>query len=170
MDGDDVGIATCKVTVYDSEPEKIQGGKALSSENDVSSGTIAQDEADKSTDSTASSRSVEGNSAESVTSAAKKKQTIKAKLTTKTIKASKLKKKKQTIKNAITVINGYGAITYSRVSSGSSKALTINKKGVITVKKKTKKGTYKLKVKITAAGDGTYKSATKTVTVKVNVK
>jgi hypothetical protein len=48
--------------------------------------------------------------------------------------------------------------------------LTISKAGKITVKKKTKKGTYKLTVQVTASGDKEYKSASKAVTVKVKVK
>jgi len=44
------------------------------------------------------------------------------------------------------------------------------KTGKITVKKKLKKGTYKIKVKVTAAGNDNYNSLTKTVTFKVKVK
>ena len=48
---------------------------------------------------------------------------------------------------------------------------TFNKKnGKFTVKKGTKKGTYKIKVKVTAKGNKTYKAASKTVTVKIVVK
>ena len=36
--------------------------------------------------------------------------------------------------------------------------------------KGTKKGTYKMKVTVTAAGNASYKAGTKTVTVKVKVK
>ena len=42
--------------------------------------------------------------------------------------------------------------------------------GKLTVKKGLKKGSYPIKVKVTAAGNGNYKSAAKTVTVKVVVK
>ena len=60
-------------------------------------------------------------------------------------------------------------------NSKSKKALSFNaKNGKITVKKGTKKGTYKMKVTVTAAGTNTddpqYKSGTKKVTVKVVVK
>ena len=44
------------------------------------------------------------------------------------------------------------------------------KTGKITVKKKLRKGLYRVKIKVTAAGNGTYKPVTKTVTVKVRVR
>ena len=51
------------------------------------------------------------------------------------------------------------------------KALKINAKtGKITVKKKTKKGTYKMNVTVTAAGNGNYNAKVQTVTVKIRVK
>ena len=42
--------------------------------------------------------------------------------------------------------------------------------GKVTVKKKLKKGTYKIKVKVTAAGNSNYKALTRTVTFKIKVK
>ena len=55
--------------------------------------------------------------------------------------------------------------------TSSSKKLTVNaKNGKITVKKGTKAGTYKVKVKVTAKGTAYYKSKSKTVTVVVAVK
>lgn len=94
------------------------------------------------------------------------KMTVKA--ATKKLKAKKVKKAKQTVK-AITVKNAQGKVTYKKVSG--SKKLTVNAKtGKITVKKGTKKGTYKINVKVTAAGNGNYKAASKTVTVKIKVK
>ena len=89
----------------------------------------------------------------------------------KTVKLSKVKKKKQVVKKAIIVKNAKGTITYTRVNKGSSKYLTINKKtGNITVKKGIKKGTYKIKVKVSAAGNSSYQTGSKTVTVRVKVK
>ncbi len=45
------------------------------------------------------------------------------------------------------------------------------KTGKITVKKGTKKGTYRIKVEVMAAGNGNYlASKAKTVSVKVKVK
>ena len=42
--------------------------------------------------------------------------------------------------------------------------------GAITVPKGTKKGTYKVKIEATAAGDANHKRASKTVTVTIKVK
>lgn len=81
----------------------------------------------------------------------------------------------QTVK-AITVKDNKGKVTYKLVKSGITKKIRklvkINSKGVITIKKwkKAKKGTYKIKVKITAAGNSAYNAKTITKTVKVKVK
>ena len=93
---------------------------------------------------------------------------MKVKATAKTVKVAKVKKKKQTVA-PLKVTGAAGKVTYKKASG--AKALTINSKtGKVTVKKGTKKGTYKIKVKVTAVGDGTYKKGTKTVTVTVKVK
>ena len=64
-----------------------------------------------------------------------------------------------------------GTVTYARVADGSSKYLSVSKTtGKVTVKKGTKAGTYKIKVKVNAAGDGTYAAKSTTVTVTVKVK
>lgn len=87
----------------------------------------------------------------------------------KTVTASKVKKAAQTVTKAVTVKSAQGKVTYAK--SSGSKNLTINKtSGKITVKKGTKKGTYKIKVKVTAAGSSNYKSGSKTVEVTVVVK
>ena len=44
------------------------------------------------------------------------------------------------------------------------------KTGKITVKKGVKKGTYKLKIKVTAAGNEKFNAGSKTVVVKIRVK
>ena len=97
---------------------------------------------------------------------------LKIKAKTATSKYSKLKKKNQTLKvsEVIKVIKkGQGKVTYAKTSG--NKKITINKKtGKITVKKGTKKGTYKIKVKVTAAGNNNYKKGSKIVTVKVKIK
>lgn len=93
---------------------------------------------------------------------------VKAKASTKTVKYKKAKKKAQTVK-AITVSKAQGKVTYKKLS-GSGKFKVNAKTGKITVKKGTKKGTYKIKVKVSSAGNGNYKSATKTITVKIKVK
>lgn len=81
-------------------------------------------------------------------------------------------KKNTTIKKAkaFTIKNAKGTVTFKK-SSGDKK-ISINKKtGNITVKKGLKKGkTFKLKVKVTAAGNTAYKAGSKTVTVKIKIK
>ncbi|MBQ6622886.1 MAG: leucine-rich repeat protein [Mogibacterium sp.] len=100
---------------------------------------------------------------------AKAAQKMTAKAVVKTVKAKKLKKAKKTVSGVIKVKKAAGKITYAKVS-GSGK-LSINKKtGKITVKKGTKKGTYKIKVKVKAAGNKNYKAKTVKVTVKIKVK
>ena len=58
----------------------------------------------------------------------------------------------------------------TRSAFSISAKLTISKKGVVTVKKGTKKGTYKIKVNVKAAGNVNYKAVAKVVTVTVKVK
>ena len=80
-----------------------------------------------------------------------------------------LKKKAVTVARPLTVSKNQGKVTYAKVSGKD--AFAVNKKtGKVTVKKGTKKGTYTIKIKVTASGNGTYKAATKTVTCKVTVK
>ena len=91
------------------------------------------------------------------------------------IKYSSLKKKKQKIKakKAFTVSGAQGKVTYKLVSVKKAKFkkyFKISKSGKITVKKGLKKGTYKLKVNVTAAGNANYEPLTKMVTVKIKVK
>lgn len=94
--------------------------------------------------------------------------TVKAK--TVTVKYSKVKKKDQTIKasKAFSVKNKQGKVTYKKKSG--NKKITVSSSGKIKLKKGLKKGTYKVKVKVTDAGNDEYKSKSKTVTVKIKVK
>ena len=54
--------------------------------------------------------------------------------------------------------------------ANKSKSCKLSSKGKLTVNKGTKKGTYKIKIKVKAAGNKNYKALTKTVTVKLTVK
>ena len=90
------------------------------------------------------------------------------------VKFKKLKKKAKKI-NVVTLTNkGQGALTYQIAGVKKAKFkkyFKINKKtGKLTIKKKLKKGTYKVKVKVLAAGNNTNKPIAKTVTVKIKVK
>lgn len=97
---------------------------------------------------------------------------MKVKVTTKTVKVKTLKKKALVV-TPMKVTYAKGKVTYKVVGGNakSKKALALNTKtGKITVKKKTKKGKYQIKVKVTAAGTTAYKALSKTVTVTVNAK
>ena len=92
-----------------------------------------------------------------------KKQTIRIQpkdIKVKKYKVSKLKKKKAVFKITATA---EGAVTY-KVTKGS-KYITVSKQGKVTVKKKTKKGTYT--IRITAAQTSVYAEASRTVKVQV---
>ena len=89
------------------------------------------------------------------------------------VKYKKLKKKAQNL--AVTKVikftkKGQGKLTYTK-ASGNKKIAISKTTGKVTVKKGLKKGTYKIKVKVKAAGNANYKaSALKTATFKVRVK
>ena len=103
---------------------------------------------------------------------AKKTNPMKVKSTAQTVKVKTLKKKALVV-TPLKVTYAKGTVTYKVVggTAKSKKALALNKKtGKVTVKKKTKKGKYQIKVKVTAAGTTAYKALSKTVTVTVNAK
>lgn len=98
---------------------------------------------------------------------------LKVKGKTAKIEYSRLRKKKQAlaVKKLVTVTKkGQGKLTYTK--KAGNKKITVNKKtGKTTVEKGLKKGTYKVKVKIKAAGNKNFKpSAAKTVTFVIKVK
>ena len=99
---------------------------------------------------------------------------LSVKVKTVNVKYVKLSKKKQTIaaKKAFTVGGAQGIVTYkvAKYDKKAKKKINISKTGKITIKKGVKKGTYKLKVKVTAAGNRNYLADTKTVTLKVRIK
>lgn len=96
---------------------------------------------------------------------------MKASSVAKTVKVSKTKKASAELSGAVRVSGAKGTVTYAKVAQGSAKQLTVRKSsGKVTLAKGTPKGTYKLKVKVTAKGNSGYKAASKTVTVTVKVK
>ncbi|MBR1743441.1 MAG: hypothetical protein IJ733_16535 [Lachnospiraceae bacterium] len=93
---------------------------------------------------------------------------ITVKNTNKTVKASALKKA-AIVFNLGASVNSGGKLSYKKISG--SKNLSVNGgTGKITVKKKTKKGIYNIKIQISADPAGTYKAVTRTVVIKVKVK
>ena len=96
--------------------------------------------------------------------------TVKAKSPSPVVKYTTLKKKNVAIaaKNAVTVSEAKGTVTYSKVSG--PKKISVAKSGKITVTKGLAKGTYKVKIKVIAAGGTNYKKGSKTITIKVIVK
>ena len=105
-------------------------------------------------------------------SIAKAKNTITSKANKKTVKLKDIKRKNLIIKKSITVKNARGPVSYKAVKKGTSKGLSISKKGVITIKKGSakKKTTLRIVVKITAKGNKNYKSKTIKKTVKIKIK
>ena len=102
---------------------------------------------------------------------AKTSNALDVKVTNKTAKHSKTKQKMQEVSKAITAKNAQGKVTYAKIIKGSSRYLTIDKAtGAIKVKKGTKKGAYKMNVKVTATDNANYLEGSKTVQVKVHVK
>lgn len=94
---------------------------------------------------------------------------------TKTVKIKALKKKAVTTK-PLTIKNAKGTITVAKVKNGTSskiykKFTVVKKTGAIKLKKgKYKKGTYKIKLKITVKGGKNYANKTVTKTVKIKIK
>ena len=86
------------------------------------------------------------------------------------IKYKKLKKKAQSfnISKFVTVNGAQGAVTYAKASG--NKKILVASNGQVTFKKKLKKGTYKVTVNVTAAGNANFNKVTKAVTFKVKVK
>ncbi len=80
---------------------------------------------------------------------------------------SKVQKKAQRTKSLVSVEGAQGAVTIQKI--GGSNKLAVDASGRVTVKKKTKKGTYKVTVRVTAAGDADHAPATQDVTVVVKV-
>ena len=87
-----------------------------------------------------------------------------------TVPYSKVKNSSVTVKNTMTVEGAVGKVTYKKVSG--TDYITVNEKtGAITVKKGTPKstGTYRIGVKVTAAGNKNYKAAVRNRTLRVTV-
>ena len=67
------------------------------------------------------------------------------------------------------VTKAFGKVTYVKVSG--AKCITINKKtGKVTIKKGAKRGTFKFRIKVSAAGNNNYKARSKLITCTMVVK
>ncbi|MBO7674415.1 MAG: M6 family metalloprotease domain-containing protein, partial [Atopobiaceae bacterium] len=103
---------------------------------------------------------------------AKAKNTLSVKGRTATVSYAKVKKASQNLSVSKVVkfsSKGVGKLTYAKVS-GNAKIVVNKTSGKITVKKGLKKGTYKVKVRVRAAGGASHASSKKTVTCTVRVK
>lgn len=98
----------------------------------------------------------------------KKSNPITVKVYNKKVKAKTLKKKAVKIK-AFKITKAKGKVTYKRLKSSSKRLSLISKSGKIKIKKSTKKGKYKYKIKITAKGNNFYKSKSIIKTIKIKV-
>lgn len=72
------------------------------------------------------------------------------------------------VKNAIKITGAKGSLSYKKASG--NKYITVAKNGAVKVKKGLKKGTYKIKVSITAKGTSVYAAATKAAIITIKVK
>jgi endo-1,4-beta-xylanase len=88
------------------------------------------------------------------------------------VKKKKVKKKNQTVAVSKVFKFTKGVSPYLFVKLSGNKKITINKTtGKVTVKKKLKKGTYKIKVKVMSRGDRYYRASDwQTVTFTIKVK
>lgn len=108
-----------------------------------------------------------------VTKPEPKEQTIRvSKKASKTViyKKSKLKKKSRTFKIEAVINEGqpHGIVSYkvTKWPKGGEKYISVSRKGVVTMKRGAKKGTYKITITVNAV-EGMFKKATKVVTIKV---
>ena len=89
----------------------------------------------------------------------------------KTIKYAKLKKKNQAFKITASVgDNAKKTFTLKSVPKKAKKYIKVSSAGNVTIKKRLKKGTYKIKVQITAEATKNYKKTATTKTIKIVVK
>jgi hypothetical protein len=86
-----------------------------------------------------------------------------------TVKYSRLRKKAQTVTGAVAVTGARGKLSYA--GEDESGYLSVSKKtGDITVAQGTPKGTYEIRITVTAKATANYKKAVRTVTVRIRVR
>ncbi|MDO4503355.1 MAG: leucine-rich repeat protein [Coriobacteriia bacterium] len=95
----------------------------------------------------------------------------KASYATRTLSAKKLKRAGQSVSNIRVTKAAKGKLTYANVSTGkTAKRFRVSSKGTVTVPKGVRKGTYTMRVKLSAAGTANYHKGSVTVTFKIKVK
>ena len=153
-----------KVIVHDNAGTLVQGSEyTVSYSNNIKAGTA------KVTVSAAEDSEVYTGSVTVPFTIKRAKQKLSITKRTKTVKRSKVRRRKQTVKKALSVKKTSGKLVYKK--AGGSGRLTVNARtGAVTVKKGTRRGSYKIKIRVTAGKTANYLSAVKTVTVSVRVK
>ena len=104
---------------------------------------------------------------------AKAKQPMKVTAKGKTFKVKKLKKAKKAKRTykALKVSKNQGKVSYKvKFKNKKSKKALSFKNGKVTVKKKTKKGTYQMTVTVTAKGNANYKAGSISKKIKIKVQ
>jgi hypothetical protein len=150
--------------------------------SDSAADTATEPNADKPTEATQATQATQATAAKPVSKTvkpavkakAKKTNPIKVKAKSKAIKAAKLAAKNTKLK-LLTVKNAKGKLSYKLMKKGTSKKLyksiKLNKKGVLILKKAAyAKKTYKVRIRVTAAGNKSYNSKKLTKTVKLKIK
>ena len=85
-------------------------------------------------------------------------------------KQAKIKGKGKTIskKKAYKISGAHGTLSFAKVSGNA--LIQVSEKGKITVSGELSRGTKKVKIAVSAAGNANYKPASKQVTIKIKVK
>jgi uncharacterized protein YjdB len=100
-----------------------------------------------------------------------KKNPLSVKAKTKRVKYTRLKSKSVKVKAIVIKKKGKGKMSFAKIAEGSSTRLSVNRKtGKVKVKKGTVRGVYLMSVRVKAAGNAKYQSASKVVKVKVVVE
>ncbi len=107
--------------------------------------------------------------------AEKKANTVKVSATGKTVKVKALKKAKKAVKVAtIKVTKPVGKVTVAKVKKGTTskiyKKVTVKKNAIYLKNGSYKKGTYKVKIKVTAKGNDNFKAKSVSKVVKFKIK
>ena len=94
-------------------------------------------------------------------------QNFTAKVKNAKVKASVLKRSNAKVTLKFAIVNSHGALTVTKLSG--SNVASISKNGVVTIRKGSyKRPSFKLRLKVIAAGDDRYKRAYRTVRVRID--